>query len=58
LCDELIKQGDVVAISATVLTSNTASIKTMEKLGLQFVKIIHIQINQGELPAVLYSKSA
>ena len=47
LCDELIKQDDVKAISATALKDNTASIKIMKKLGLQFIKTIHIQMSKA-----------
>lgn len=57
LCDELIKQDDVKAISATALKDNTASINIMKKLGLQFIKNYTHTDEQGDLPAVLYSKS-
>ncbi|MEM5508332.1 GNAT family N-acetyltransferase [Pseudoalteromonas sp. AS71] len=57
LCDELIKQDDVKAISATALKDNTASITIMKKLGLQFIKNYTHSDEQGDLPAVLYSKN-
>jgi RimJ/RimL family protein N-acetyltransferase len=56
LCDELMKDSTVKAISATAIMSNTASIKIMEKLGLQFIKSYMHTDEQGDLPAVLYSR--
>jgi RimJ/RimL family protein N-acetyltransferase len=56
VCDELIKDRTVKAISATAIMSNTASIKIMKKLGLQFIKNYTHTDEQGDLPAVLYSK--
>ena len=57
LCNELIKNNEVKAISATAIVSNTASIKVMKKLGLQFIKNYIHKDEQGSLPAVLYSKN-
>jgi len=56
LCAELTKQPDVNYISASALADNISSIKVMKKLGLTFVKSYTHTDEQGDLPAVLYSK--
>ena len=55
--NEITKQQDVKKISATANKNNLASIKVMEKLGMQFVKN-YTQKEQGaDVASVHYSKS-
>lgn len=57
LVNVIAAQPDVKAISATALKENLGSIRVMQKLGMKFIKgYTHIDEN-GELPAVLFSKS-
>ncbi len=51
---QLEKQPEVKAISTTAVKENTASIRMMEKFGMQFIKNA-IDEHSG-MPVVLYSK--
>ncbi|CAM3879210.1 MULTISPECIES: GNAT family N-acetyltransferase [Pseudoalteromonas] len=56
VADAVIKHNAIHTLSATALEANRASIKVMEKLGMQFVEHYSHRDEFGELPAVLYRK--
>ncbi|AQQ00625.1 GNAT family N-acetyltransferase [Pseudoalteromonas sp. SG45-5] len=54
--NEIAKQPDIKKISATANKNNQASIKVMEKLGMQFIKNYIQKEESGDVPSVHYSK--
>ncbi|GAB0110353.1 GNAT family N-acetyltransferase [Pseudoalteromonas distincta] len=56
LFDKVSNQKGIKIISATAEKSNQASIRVMDKLGMEFVKDITLMVEQKEVESVLYSK--